>query len=64
MVVKCRNRSSQVMSSISSKNEVLNGVKKISSPLHMPKHRLSPSSTMVIMPSAGPTLMWDNVTFV
>jgi hypothetical protein len=40
-------------------NEFLDWVKKISSPLHTPKHKLRSKLAMVTVRSVGQTLTWD-----
>lgn len=59
-VVKLLSSTFQIAGSIFSESELLVWVKKIPSPLHMPK----PDPVMVTLCGAGPTLTWDYVVLV
>jgi hypothetical protein len=64
VVVKCLSSASQVPGSIPRGNEFLDWVKKISSPLHMPKHRLRLGLAVVTVCNAGPAITWDYVALL
>jgi hypothetical protein len=63
-MVKLLSSTSRIPGSIPGGNEFLDWVKKISSPLHTPKHRLRPGPAVVTGRGTSPVLTWDSMALV